>query len=255
MRAEPIEPTRSLAGTSPHVEAKPPSHAPPGFDSWLAHALAAEPSRPDPTLQSGPADFGLWGVTPDAHGRLDLDEVASNLRATLPAFAGNLGKVCRGGGIAVPPLLRMEAGGAAGIPALPFDTREQALQQLFEAWPGIARQFRRLMSGFGFVRCSDALRAYQRVIGRLGPSRLAHTLGQHGDAHASPRLALAFDGSVAWLEEVSTGQWRPLANLEQLSHELLDGEGLATQSTARPSVSIEQAFDPISARLRAARSR
>ncbi|GAB3243918.1 hypothetical protein [Chitinimonas naiadis] len=254
MRAHPIDSSQALPTSTPQAEPKPLGQAPPGFEAWYAQALAVSSLRPDPELESGPADFGLWGASPDSNGRLELDEVAGNLRATLPTFAANLGRICRGAGIVTPPLLRLEAGSDIQ-PALPFDVRATAVQQLFDDSPGLARQFRRLMAGFGFVRCSDALRAYQRAIARVGPSRLAAIMARQGDAHASPHLALVFDGSAAWPEEAAGERWRPLAGLEQLSRELMDSAMAPLPKAAEKSLPIDQVFDPIGARLRAARQR
>lgn len=254
MRAHPVDPSQTLPTSGSQVEAKPPSQAPPGFEVWYAQALAAAAPRPDPALESGPADFGLWGASPDANGRLELDEVAGNLRATLPVFAANLGRVCRQAGVVTPPLLRLEAGSDIQ-PALPFDARAGMVQQLFDDSPGLARQFRRLMAGFGFVRCSDALRAYQRALARLGPSRLAAVMARQGDAHATPHLALVFDGTSVWPEEAQGERWRPLAGLEQLSRELSDASHPGQARRNEPPLPIDQVFDPIGARLRAARQR
>ncbi|WP_269533046.1 hypothetical protein [Chitinimonas sp. BJYL2] len=248
MRAQATVPTSGL----PHGH--PPAAAPPlrlpaaaGFEAWFAQALAAASPAADPHLLSGPADYGLWGTTPDAEGKLNLTEVAENLRATLPALAANLGKACRDHSLAVPPMLRLEAQ-ISLQPTLPFDQRAQALQQLFDATPGLVRQFRRLMAGFGFVRCSDALRAYQRALGKLGPSRLAAVLATLGDVHASPTLAIAFDGQTCWPEEASGEHWRPLASLAQLDRELLALAG-ASHRAPEPGLPLSTALDPHRARF------
>lgn len=254
MRTHPISPSLPWSAPPHAGDAPPHAQAPPGFEAWFAQALNAGRLAHDPALAAGPADFGLWGVAPDSQGRLDLEEVAGNLHATLPAFASNLGNACRQAGLALPPRLRLEAG-TDTQPALPFDAREAAVQQLFDAWPGLARQFRRLMAGFGFIRCSDALRAYQAAIGRLGPSRLAGALGQLGDAHSAPHLALVFDGHSAWPEEVSGEQWRTLASLAQLQRELQDCVPNAPYRVHERSVTLEQALDPGSLKLRSARQR
>lgn len=248
-----IHPVANSPGADKHQPYPLLSREPaPGFEAWLGQAMAAQPAAPDPALQHGPADYGLWGVSPDSDGRLNLDEVAANLRATLPALAGNLGKVCRNSGIGLPPPLRLLAG-IATQPSLPFDRREAAIQQLFDDWPALAHQYRRLAAGFGFIRCSDALRAYQRVIGRLGPGRLAHGLAPQGDAHATPQLALVFDGNRIWPEEALGERWRPLAGLEQLTRELLEGASPAT--VREPQRPLHQVLDPADALLRAARQR
>ncbi len=243
MRATPIDPALPLPGAPSHSVPRQHAQAPPGFEIWFAQALSAGRLGHDPALETGPADFGLWGVAPDGQGRLNLDEVAGNLQASLAAFAANLGKACRQQGIALPPPLRLEAG-MDTQPLLLFDAREAAIQQLFDDWPGLARQFRRLMAGFGFVRCSDALRAYQRAIGRLGPSRLASVLDQQGDAHASPHLALVFDGLRAWPEEAYPERWRPLAGLEQLSRELFERAHSPSAPYRDSALPLEQLLDP-----------
>ncbi|MGQ5525447.1 hypothetical protein ACUHMQ_19585 [Chitinimonas sp. PSY-7] len=253
MRLPPLPPLADpQSGTPQPAE---PHTDPPltnGFETWFVHALTDQ-TQLDPTLAHGPADFGLWGVTPDADGRLDLDEIAANLRATLPAFATNLGNVCRVAGISVPPLLRLESGSDSQTNTL--DVRTAVIQQLFSEWPGLARQFRRLTAGFGFTRCGDALRAYQRAIGRLGPNRLANTLVQQDDNHASPHLSLLFDGLQVWPEEAYGDRWRPLAGLDQLSQELLESAVLQPVRAWAKPVPIEQAFDLANVRLRTAKVR
>ncbi|PHV13257.1 hypothetical protein [Chitinimonas sp. BJB300] len=253
MHLPPIEPIADPTSLPPPPEAHADEPTAQGFEAWFAQALNDKAS-PAPALLHGPADFGLWGVSPDVSGRLDLEEVANNLRATLPAFASNLGKVCRAGGISFPPQLRLE-GSVEIQPTLPSDARSSAVQQMLDDWPGLARQFRRLMAGFSFTRCSDALRAYQRAIGRLGPNHLATTLGQQDPNHASPPLSLLFDGLYAWPEEAQGERWRPLAGLEQLSREILEHNAIQPGTSWEQPLPIEQAFDQANVRLRTAHQR
>jgi len=224
-----------------------------GFETWLAQAMASELAATDPEMHYGPADYGLWGVAPDGDGRLDLDEVARNLRATLAPFAYNLGKACRSIRLPLPPPLRIEPG-PDGSMMLPFDTRADLLGSAISAWPALAGQYRRLMAGFGFVRCGASLRAWQTAIGRMGPSRLALGLQQASDHHAAPHLSLVYDGLLAWPEELFDGRWRQLAQTDQLVRELLEAAGVTARYRTH-DLPLDQALDLTRIKLRAARQR
>lgn len=222
MRPSLIPPPLGLPTTRRQAAAQAGDTAAPlGFELLFAQALAAEPAPADPELTHGPADFGLWGGAPDGEGRLDLDEVARHLRTTLATFGRNLGNACRSAAIVLPPALILELD-AAGAPLLPGDPRELPLRMLFGERPALARQGQRLLAGFAFVRHGDALRAYAQAVVRLGPARLAAVLGEHGDAHASPRLALWCDGETALPLEFDATHWRPLTGQERLLAELLE---------------------------------
>ncbi|MBV8657803.1 MAG: hypothetical protein JO142_08275 [Burkholderiales bacterium] len=225
----------------------------PGFEVWLAQAMASEPAAADAEMQYGPADFGLWGVAPDGDGRLDLDEVTHNLKATLTAFAINLGKACRAVRLTLPPVLRIEAGPDGGM-TLPFDNRAELLGSAIISWPALAHQFRRLMAGFGFVRCGASLRAWQTAIGRMGPNRLALGMHRTAEHQTAPRLSLVYDGQQAWPEEIFDGRWRPLAQTDQLVRELLEAAGAAPRYRSH-DLPLDQALDLTSIKLRAARER
>lgn len=253
MRTPFIQPSAGLPTPQLPSSLAPAEQEAAGFEAWLAQAMAAEPAAPDPDMHYGPADYGLWGVAPDGDGRLDLDAVARNLRATLAPLAYNLGNACRAARLPLPPPLRIEPG-SDGSMTLPFDNRAELLGTALSGWPALASQYRRLMAGFGFVRCGASLRAWQTAIGRMGPSRLAQGMYQTADHHTAPRLSLVYDGLLAWPEEIFDGRWRQLAQTDQLVRELLEAAGAAVRYRTL-ELPLDQALDVTRIKLREARQR
>lgn len=221
-----------------------------GFEAALAHALT-ELVGADPVLETGPADFGLWGVIPDGHSRLDLDQVARQLHASLPPLCRNLGKACHQHRLTLEPPLRLLM--VAGKIDCGSDLRAPALQALLAQYDSLQKQTVRLLAGYALVRGAATLIAHQRVLARLGPARLAQAVADHPEYQATPTLALSCRPEHIAVEEARGLSWRPLAAADDLTQELIVaglGRAAAVQAAVVP---VSEAFDPIRSQLDRAR--
>ncbi|MFC4159643.1 hypothetical protein [Chitinimonas lacunae] len=221
-----------------------------GFEAMLALALS-EAAEGDPALEPGPADFGLWGTLPDGQGRLDLDEVAAQLQASLPPLCRNLGNACRLGGVALDPPLRLSA--PAGRIDCGQDARGPLVQTLLTRRTALQRQIVRLLAGYALVRGAATLTAHQRALARLGPARLAQAVASHPEFHLTPPLALSCRQDHIAIEEARGLSWRQLCLADALAQELI---GLGLERPAAVPVAglpVSEAFDPLRSRLDQAR--